>query len=76
MTFEIIALICSLGVEPRDCVPGAGARVVEKIGEADSELGCVRQGLLSSGGEISKAKDGEFEKIICVAMSRDIVAGP
>jgi len=66
MTFEILVLICSLGVEPRDCMPGAGARVVEKIGEEQSELACMRQGALSSGGAISKPKEGEFEKIMCV----------
>ncbi len=66
MTFEIIALICALGVDPSACTPGAGARVVEKIGEEHSELGCLRHGLLVSGGSISKPKDGEFEKIICV----------
>lgn len=70
MTFEIIALICALGVEPKDCMPGAGARVVEKIGEEHSELACMRQGLLSSGGSISKPKDGEFEKIICMRKAR------
>jgi hypothetical protein len=66
VTFEILVLICGLGVEPRDCMPGAGARVVEKIGEEHSELACIRQGALSSGGAISKPKEGEFEKIMCV----------
>jgi len=66
MTFEIIVLICGMGVAPRDCMPGAGARVIEKIGEERSELACMRQGALSSGGAIAKPKDGEFEKIMCV----------
>lgn len=66
MTFEVIVLICVLSIEPKDCMPSAGARVVEKIGEAQSELSCMRWGLISSGGEIAKPKDGEYEKIICL----------
>lgn len=70
MTFEIIALICAIGVEPQACQLSAGARVVEKIGEGQSEMECLRQGVLSSGGAISKPRDGEFEKIICVRKQR------
>jgi len=66
MTFEIIALICAIGIEPAECMPGAGARVVEKIGEESSELGCMRQGELSSGGSIAKPRADEFEKILCL----------
>jgi len=74
--FQIFVLICALGVEPRDCMPGTGARVVEKIGEENSELGCLRQGALSSGGAISKPKDGEFEKILCVRRGSRTLAQP
>lgn len=66
MTFEILVLICGLGVEPHDCMPGAGARVVEKIGEEHSELACMRQGALSAGGHVTHPGEGEYAKLMCV----------
>ncbi len=68
MTFEILALICALGQDPRECIPQT-ARVVEKIGEEHTELGCLRSGAISSGGAIVKPGDGEFEKIMCLRKS-------
>ena len=68
MTFEILALICALGQQPRECIPQT-ARVVEKIGEEKSELACLRSGALTSGSAIVKPKDGEYEKIMCLRKS-------
>ena len=62
MTYSILALICALG---QPCTIET-ARTVEVIGQETNPLACMRQGLLSSGGSISKPKDGEFEKIVCL----------
>lgn len=65
MTFEILALVCALGQDPRECMPPT-ARVVEKIGEEHSELACLRQGALSAGGATVKPGEGEYLKLMCV----------
>ncbi len=65
MDFEIVALVCALSVSPQDCTFEKGARIVEKIGEERSELGCLRQGALSAGGAVSKPRDDEYLKIVC-----------
>jgi len=62
MTFSILALICTLG---QPCTTDT-ARTVEVIGQETNPLACMRQGLLSSGGSISKPKGGEFLKLVCM----------
>ena len=65
MTFEAIALICTLGQAPQDCLPQT-ARAVEKIAEGPTEMACAVQAVKSSGGAIVKPGDGEYLKIMCV----------
>ena len=62
--FEIFALICVLGQAPDQCIPQT-ARAVEKIGEADNEIGCFRWGALSSPRGVIPG-EGEWIKISCL----------
>ena len=64
MTFEVFALICTLGQSPSECIPQT-ARAVEKIGEGSSELECQRWGALSlpHGAKIG---ENEYPKVMCL----------
>lgn len=60
---DIILLICALGQAPSDCLPPT-ARVVEKVGEAQLPIECLRSAALNS--QIVRPAAGEYAKTMCV----------
>lgn len=65
MTFEIVALVCSLGQAPSECIPQT-ARSVYKLGVEQSDLACMRQAQMSEGRVSLSLADGEYYKFMCV----------
>lgn len=69
MVFQIVAMICVAGMQPRDCGPEPGySRDVAIIGEVRSEIMCNIQAQRSLGrvATFQNLATGEFIKIMCV----------
>lgn len=63
--FEIIALICIAGQSPQECMPQT-ARDVFKVGEANSDLACMRDAQMGAAKVSLRLEPGEFYKFMCV----------
>lgn len=64
-TFTIIAMICTLGQSPSDCIPQT-SRSHYILGQESNELACMRQGMMSQARvQLEIAKD-EYVKFMCV----------
>lgn len=69
MTFEILALICSLGQPPRECVPQT-ARDHYTLGTEASDLACMRQAQMSAGKVDLSLGPDEYRKFICLRVDK------
>jgi hypothetical protein len=68
MIFQIIAMICVTGMEPRDCAPATGySRDVAIIGEVPNVIMCNIQAQRSLGqiAVFLNLAPGELIKIMC-----------
>ena len=69
MLYQIVAMICVAGMQPRDCGPEPGySRDVAIIGEVKSEIMCNIQAQWSLGriAVFQSLAPGEFIKTMCV----------
>jgi hypothetical protein len=65
MTFDVIALVCTLGQAPQECQPPTALRQIF-LGNVRNELMCGIEGQQHLAQAASMVPDGYWSKLICV----------
>ena len=68
-SFQIVAMICTGGMQPQECAPAPGySRDVAVVGEVANELSCLREAQmdLAKSSPFRNLDQGEFIKIMCL----------
>jgi hypothetical protein len=64
MTIDIIALICVLGQDPRECQPPTAFEVVP-LGNVTNELRCMSEGQQHLAQASEHVPSGYYAKLVC-----------